>query len=365
MGPIALTFAAEIATLPFHMAFTDGRCRRCEAQTLGAIQFSDGANLWAQGYTPPGGDVGLGEWTLLNSRDGGHSWRELRKSWSHNEETKAFFHGRRDGWMEVPNSLRLGALPYYASTTDGGRRWRTLHVPNSSVVQILYRGGGRGAAFANDQYAKKSTFFVTRDNGRHWRSSSIGADMWVDQFAYSGPHTPVLAGCADHETVILASSNGGEHWLSTKIPQVSPTPEMTGCQAQVDGLTFPPGKPGFALVQRHSFPLTRADAYASLWRTPDGGVRWKQVFFERYAPGRWFNGPYALGNLTLVFVSTGKKGSVLFSQNDGESWSRVPLPTPLSGCFERQGSLTCMAGSEGFRTATLTATGLATTGLLR
>lgn len=121
----------------------------------------------------------------------------------------------------------------------------------------------------------------------------------------------------------------------------------------MDGFSFPPGKPGFALVQRHSFPLTRADAYSSLWRTLDGGLRWTRVFFEQYPQGRWFSGPYTLGNLTLVFVSTGKKGSVLYSRNDGESWSRAPLPIPLSGCFERQRSLTCMAGSKGFRIATL------------
>lgn len=203
MGPTtALALATTAAALPFNITFTDGGCRACESQMLGAVQFSDGVVLWAQGYTPSGGEAGAGEWTLLNSSDGGRSWRELRKSWSHNEETKAFFHGRRDGWIEAPNSLRLGAEAYFASTTDGGRRWRPLHVPNSFVVQILYSGGGRGAAFANDQYAKKSTFYVTGDNGRYWRSSPIGGDMWVDQLAYSGPNTPVLAACADHETTI-------------------------------------------------------------------------------------------------------------------------------------------------------------------
>ena len=53
MGPtVALALATAGAALPFHIAFTDGDCRRCEAQMLGAIQFSDGAVLWAQGYTP-------------------------------------------------------------------------------------------------------------------------------------------------------------------------------------------------------------------------------------------------------------------------------------------------------------------------
>ena len=122
----ALVLAAATAVLPFHISFTDGRCRRCETQMLGSIQFSESRVLWAQGYTPPGGEAGAGEWTLVTSHDGGRSWRELRDSWSHNEGTRAFFfaHGR-DGWIMAPNSLRLGAEPYYASTTDG-RRWRTL-----------------------------------------------------------------------------------------------------------------------------------------------------------------------------------------------------------------------------------------------
>jgi hypothetical protein len=357
MGPTAaLALAASTVALPFHITVTDGRCRGCEARMLGAIQFSDGAVLWAQGFTPPGG-AGEGDWTLLTSRDGGHSWRELRKSRSHNIETRAFFNGRRDGWIAIPNGI--DAESYYSSTADGGRRWRTVHSPSSFVIRVLYRGGGRGAAFASDQYAGKSAFFVTRDNGRHWRSSPVGGDMWIDEFAYSNPDTPVLAGCADGETTILASPDGGRHWSRTKIPQISPNPQTVGCEAGVDGLSFPPGKPGFALVQRHSFPLTGADGYASLWRTPDGGGHWARVFFERYpseGPQRqWLTGPYALGDLILVFATIGRNGSVLYSRNNGESWSRVPLP-PLSGCFSRRHSLTCTVGPKGFRIATLTST---------
>lgn len=349
----ALALAA--AALPFHIALTNGRCRTCDAQMLGAIQFSDSGVLWAQGFTPPGA-AGEGEWTLLNSRDGGHLWNDLRKSWSHNIETSAFFEGRRDGWIAVPNGM--GAEPYYASTTDAGRRWRPLPVPSSFVVKIHYRGGGRGAAFANDQYAHKSAFFVTADNGHHWRSSPIGSDMWVDEFAYSGPDSPVLAGCAGNDTLILASRDDGQNWSRTKIQQLSQTRQTVGCEAGVDGFAFASGKPGFALVQRHSFPLTKTDGYASIWRTPDGGDHWTRVFFERHASegpqASWFSGPYKLGGLTLVFVRTGVSGSVLYSRNDGNSWSRAPLGVPLSGCFARRRSLICMAGLKGFRIATLT-----------
>ncbi len=351
----ALALAAAIAALPFHIAYTNGRCRGCEARTLGAVEFFDGGVLWAQGFTPPGA-AGEGDWTLVTSSDGGGSWRELRKSWSHNIETSAFFSGRRDGWIAVPNGL--GATPYYARTSDGGQRWRPVHVPSSFVDRIFYRGGGRGAAFANNQYAGRSTFFVTRDNGHLWRSSPIDGNVWVDEFVYAGPNAPVLAGCANHETVILAYGYGKTHWSRTIIPQISPTPQADGCEAGVDGLAIPPGKPGFALIQRHSFPLAKTDGYASLWRTPDGGVHWAQILFERHpsegpqAP--WFTGPYVLGDLTFVFIRTGISGSILYSRNQGVSWSRAPLPTPLSGCFGRRGSLACKAGSEGFRIATLT-----------
>jgi len=322
---------------------------------LGSIQFSESRVLWAQGYTPPGGEAGAGEWTLVTSHDGGRSWRELRDSWSHNEGTRAFFfaHGR-DGWIMAPNSLRLGAEPYYASTTDG-RRWRTLRVPNSFVDEILYRGGGRGAALANDQYKGKSSFFVTEDNGRHWRLKAIGKDMWVDQFTYSDHEAPVLAGCRGHDTVILASRNGGKSWTRTKIPRLSSTPQTGGCDAQVDGLAFAPGKPGFALVQRHTFPLTKADGYASVWRTVDGGRDWQRVFLDRYPEtAKWFDGPYVLGDLTLVFVKGGTSASVAYSRDAGQSWSTASLPTQLSGCFARGRALTCTAGSKGFRVATLT-----------
>lgn len=359
MGPVAsLALAATAATLPFQLAFTDGRCRGCEAQGLGGIAFSDGEMLWASGFTPPGA-AGEGEWYLLSSRDGGRSWRELPRSWSHNIPTRAFFATRRDGWIAVPNGLRLEA--FYASTSDGGRRWRTLHVPSSYVVRTLYRGGGRGAAFANDQYAGKSTFFDTSDNGLHWRSNPIGGDMWVDALAYAGPETPVLAGCAGHQAVILASPDEGRSWARTAIPQVSSTAETIGCEAAVDGLAFPAGKPGFALVVRHSFPLAPTDGYASMWRTRDGGRGWSRVFFERYphdeAQVRWFSGPYALGDLILAFESTDTTGAVLYSRDEGESWSRAPLPAPLSGCFETPRTLTCTVGPTGFRMATLTLPG--------
>jgi photosystem II stability/assembly factor-like uncharacterized protein len=357
MGSTAvLALAAATATLPFNIAFTGGSCYKCGAERLGAIQFSDGAVFWAQGFTPPGG-AGEGEWTLLTSRDGGRSWRELRKSWSHNIETRASFGEPRDGWIAIPNG-GPDAESYYASTVDGGRRWLPIHVPSGFVIRVLYRGDGRGAAFANDQYAGKSTFFVTRDNGRHWRSNPIDGNLWIDQFAFSGPDAPVLAGCADDQTAILASRDGGGHWSRTTIPQVSSSPQTPGCEAGVDGLVFPKGKPGFALVQRHSFPLTPADGYASIWRTRDGGAHWTRVFFELHpADGpeaQWFTGPYALGDLTLVFVSTATGGSVLYSRNDGESWSRAPLPAALSGCFAERDSLTCTVGSKAFQIATLT-----------
>jgi photosystem II stability/assembly factor-like uncharacterized protein len=351
----ALALIAANPALPFRLAITDGRCRRCEARMLGGIQFSDGTTLWAQGFTPPGPVAGEGEWTLLTSRDGGRTWRELRKSWSHNVETRASFAGPRDGWIAIPNGVR--GESYYASTADGGRRWRTIRAPSSFVTRMLYRGSGRGAAFADDQYAGESTFFVTPDNGRHWRAIRIGGHLSVDDFAYSGPDTPVLAGCAEHDTLILASPDEGRTWWRTKMPQVSATPETIGCEAQVDGFAFASSKRGFALVQRHSFPLTETDGYASLWRTQDGGRRWTRVFFQSYPSegpqARWFTGPFVLGHLVLAFVNEGTRGSVLYSRDDGEKWSRARLPAPLSGCYTGRRSLTCNVGSKGFRTATV------------
>jgi photosystem II stability/assembly factor-like uncharacterized protein len=321
---------------------------------LGAVQFADGQSLWGAGFTPPG-QAGLGDWTILRSRNGGRTWRQVRGSYSHNVATIASFATRSDGWTAVPNGV--GAEPHYAFTVDGGRRWRRLPVPDYGDA-IINRGGGRGAAFTHNPFTGKTTFEVTADRGLHWTTTPLPEEFWPDAAAYAGGERFVVAGCAAHETIVLATPDGGQSWARTGIPRLSPTPEETGCEAAVDGFTFRPDGRGFALVQRHSFMAGDSQGYASIWRTPDGGRSWSRVFFERYIEaveeGAWFRGPYGLGRFTLVFEEKGEKGWVLYSPDGGETWSRATLPVPLTGCFERVDALVCAVDGPGLRVATLT-----------
>ena len=344
----------QVGPLPFHVAFTQGRCGGCSATTLGAVQFADGPLLWGSGFTPPG-QAGLGDWTILQSRNGGRTWRQVRGSYSHNVATIASFASRSDGWTAVPNGV--GAEPHFAFTLDGGRRWRRLPVPDYADA-IINRGGGRGAVFTHNPFTGKTTFEATADRGLHWRSRPLPEKLWPDATAHAGAERFVVAGCAEHETLILATPDGGENWARTRIPALSPKPEQTGCEAGVDGFTFPPDRPGFALVRRHSFLSGDTEGYVSIWRTADAGRSWSRVFLDRYVEpveeGRGFSGPYSLGGFTLVFEQEKRRGSVLYSRGSGETWSRAALPAPLSGCFERLGALVCAVDGPAFGVATLT-----------
>jgi photosystem II stability/assembly factor-like uncharacterized protein len=355
----ARVWAADAPLLPFQVSWTTGTCASCEtARSVGSVQFAHDRDAWALGYNPPG-ETGAGDWSILHTRDGGLTWRELPSSFQHNEPPSLSFVSAREGWTMVFDMAM--AEQRLMLTRDAGASWRRLPLRDLYVRGGQYLGHGLGFTYSLKPNAQ-AYLYATTDYGRRWRVAPLPPGLFrVDALAFANARVGLLAGCIGGRTVIMRTGDGGRHW-STKVLDLPLAPRFNpGCDAEVEGLSLGAnGRAGF-LVQKTSFANGDTSGFASAWTSSDGGLSWTRtfqaVFRESLDRHTWFDGPYLLnGQSVLIFkVASGDKASVLYSKIGGGAWAEAPLTAPISGCSAASGGLTCSGGTGGFLLARITA----------
>src|SRR6185503_9434736 len=125
------------------IAWRHGTCLRCKtARELAGVAFASGRDVWAYGYNPPG-ETGAGDSTVLRSRDGGVTWRELGWTYRHNELPRASFASAREGWIVAPDPAQGDAELRWMYARDG-MTLRREPTPDFFTRAIQYLGGGVG-----------------------------------------------------------------------------------------------------------------------------------------------------------------------------------------------------------------------------
>ena len=210
---------------------------------------------------------------LVVSRDSGLHWRLL---------------GRPDAPGDFPRSLaidpqrsRVLYLKLESSvyrSADGGRHWRRI----GPAGQIAF--GPRGVVILGDTGLHRSN-----DHGRTWRRTRAGF-RFVDTLI-ADPRRPgtLYARVNGGSTPgIRRSRDGGHHWT-------------TVAKGGFDELAMDPRVPSTLYATRQTTDQHRTH----LWRTTDGGRRWRTA--DRGIEVGFALGPIALGagRPSRVYLSTG------------------------------------------------------------
>jgi photosystem II stability/assembly factor-like uncharacterized protein len=342
--------------LPFTLTWVKGVCTNCKtASNLSDVQFVASDEAWAIGFMPPG-ETGAGDYSVLHSRDGGKTWREIPEPWQHNGSPSLSFANAHDGWLKDMDLDR--AEDRLLLTHDGGAHWRQLSLHDMFFSNAQYLGDGIGFAVDDNVYTPPSRLLSTRDDGAHWTTSFLPKGFSPERMDFVSDREGVIAGCLDRKAVAaIRTEDSGAHWTSHIFDVPRPAPPEDNCTFEPDSLDFIDANHGWILVSKHSFGLHDRQYSATAWATADGGVSWKPIFHADSQDGYdlFFEGLYFLDD-RLGFLWNDKTirskqvGMLLYTVDGGRNWSEIRLPQPIWGCHRYQESLDCGVGWDGFST---------------
>lgn len=325
------------------VSLSRGICARCRiARTLTEVVYADGPQLWAMGYEPPNGDAGAGEYIVLHSADHGRTWRELPWTFSHNEPPLMSFATDGRGWMGVADTLNADLR--LEQTETRGRTWRRLPLRDLFIQGFQYVGAGVGFAYADDPYTRLSYVYRTWDGGRRWDKTRLPAGFRVDAMSFADAERGYLAGCISGGLAVLRTTDGGRKWAMTPLAAKAEKRSSGQCERFADGLLTLADGSAWVSISKHLFDAKDDKGVAALWRTTDQGANWSEVYRQE-SPGKFLllSGPYRLADMIIVL----EEASVIYSRDDGRTWSSLPLKFQVGGCYSQAAALICSAGKPG------------------
>jgi hypothetical protein len=237
-------------------------------------------------------------------------------------------------------------------SSDGGQWWQpsSAGIPDMVIFQILF-----SPDFEHDQTVYARTFWAlyrSTDGGASWQS--LDTDLDCVDISPRFEQDQTLIGIAPSGNTVLISQDRGDTWnQASTAPGEYPLREIS----------IMPGSGERQTVFVHD--------YDSLYRSTDGGHKWKTVLTleqSQLHPSRIVYGAQAEGETSAFLLLTGwywendttlRVGTVYHSE-DGESWQEVEMPpgiTPtalaISPAFAEDGLL--FIGTEDGRVVTLDA----------
>ena len=152
--------------------------------------------------------------TLLETNDGGQTWRKLLPLTKDNLRD-VYFADEKIGWLVAERDalkLKTNDEPrtYLLKTDDGGFSWRRVYVNGSDVnarlVRAVFTDAERGWVFG-----ETGVVFATRDGGAHWiRQPSPTKHLLLGGAFVDYAHGWLVGAGA----TILQTSDGGMTWQS-------------------------------------------------------------------------------------------------------------------------------------------------------
>ena len=135
----------------FVLTWIDGSCPTCDRTwNLSQIRFTGRLDGWATGETWPGAQ-GAEDDALLQTSDGGRTWREMRDARSHAAAPSFFFLDPLHGWVSwfAFSEAESDYVERLVETSDGGRTWN--RVLPSSFATLQFLDSRRGIAVARKE----------------------------------------------------------------------------------------------------------------------------------------------------------------------------------------------------------------------
>jgi len=325
---------------PFTLTWSAGKCVGCKiASELGRVQFTSRREAWAIGYSwPPPGAQGAGDYIVVQTKDAGRTWREIRQTHQHAGDADgppAFsFLDTERGWIAWGDPA---GAPKMIRTRDGGQHWQD--VSQESLQKIRFFDDGRGIG------AEVTKFLRTNDGGRNWTETTIPHLRFIDRMFFLTPDLGWIAGSDGKDFFVFRTTNGGRDWQESR----TSAPEDL---ADVRDLFFLNRNRGWLIT----WQLNDGGTY--LFSTTDGGRTWvpdPDLSFQ--GKGKWA----AVVRFTsetngFVFVNgEAKLRRLLYTIDAGAHWRGRDLSEPVYDCQVFEGDLLCSAGESpsGFRLLTV------------
>jgi photosystem II stability/assembly factor-like uncharacterized protein len=260
---------------------------------LRAVYFLDQNRGWVAGSSG----------TLLETSDGGQTWRKLLPLTKDNLRD-VYFANERVGWLVAERDvlkLKTNDEPrtYLLKTEDGGFSWRRVFLNGSDVNARLVR-----AVFADAErgwvFGETGVVFATSDGGAHWVRQPSPTKHLLLGGAFADYAHGWLVGAG---ATILQTSDGGMTWQSGNV--------RDGDGARFTAASFIGNSLGWAV-----------GTAGRVFATTDGGRTW----FEQRS-----NVTDDLSDVKFIDASegwaVGAQGMLLHTTDGGLHWSAASSGT--------------------------------------
>jgi photosystem II stability/assembly factor-like uncharacterized protein len=256
---------------------------------LFGAHFVDAANGWAVGAFG----------TILRTRDGGNSWRPQLSNTTEQLFSVAFADAEH-GWIAGRSGLVL-------HTDNGGDTWQAQKSGTDHHLFTIKAIDSQRAWAVGDW----GVILATHDAGATWQNRSLERDVILNGESWPDAEHGWIVGEAG---TILATSDGGQTWAD----------QVSGVQKTLFGVCFTDLHHGWAV-----------GLDGILLHTTDGGQSW-QVQQGSTAVGALEQVGFqeALGHPSLYDMmvvgkygyAVGDIGTVLASEDGGQTWQRKDMP---------------------------------------
>jgi photosystem II stability/assembly factor-like uncharacterized protein len=248
----------------------------------------------------------------------------------------------------------------YLRTTDGGATWQVGRVPGADTLQFrdVYAVDANTAYVLSIGNGAASRIYFTRDAGRTWSLQFTNADpkAFYDCLDFWDPGRGIaVSDAVDGQTVVITTSDGGEHWAripAANLPAALPgegsfaasgtcvitrsgghawiaagTPMARLLHTADYGRTWSVDTIPLSGIASVSFRDLRngivlgSDSTAATASTHDGGRTWVRGGPPPF-PGGVYGGVYVPGARRPTVVAAGPRG-LTYSLDDGATWIAI------------------------------------------
>lgn len=249
--------------------------------------------------------------TLLQTTDGGESWRKLN-TLTRDNLRDVYFADEKFGWLLVERDLlKLKSndepISYVLKTEDGGVSWRRVMLKtsgdNSRLVRAVFADANRGWVFG-----ETGVVFATQDGGASWARQTSPTKYLLLGGVFTDAAHGWLVGAG---ATILQTNDGGTNWRTGDV--------RAGAGTRFTSASFIGNSLGWAV-----------GSAGRIFATTDGGRTWF---------GQSSNVETDLLDVKFTDASAGwavgAQGTILQTRDSGIHWSINPSGTshPLERLF--------------------------------
>ncbi|MEK6304509.1 MAG: YCF48-related protein [Acidobacteriota bacterium] len=269
---------------------------------VGSSRLWAAANEWTTPLGPAnlaGGQRGV----ILHSRNGGKTWEERFVAFGR-DLSRVYFFNEQTGWVSGDAGLIL-------HTTDGGSSWQAQSTrTNRSLLEVTFLSPLVGWVLASE-----GRLLRTLDGGLNWSEQEVA----IDDHLYSLSFTDAYRGWVVGENGAYETADGGVTWKERRRDLLRNLLDWNTQLIEFKDVRFFDEQTGFVSA---SVSVKNAGAHAVIFRTDDGGRKWRIV----QVPGA--HGLWSVQFVTRkeMWVVTSGPDPLVHTLDGGKSWRWFDCP---------------------------------------